>query len=254
MKAKMPDHEFTFNCMYNLAESYAGAGRTREALKLREEMLPGLKAKLGPDHPRARTALDRVSVTWLAVAAQQAWLGQEHEWAGTCERALSLAQDTKMVTVADRVAKLCSLRPSNDKRHQAALLLARRAVELGQGHRQLAWFQMALGMAEYRSGHFAEADAALAAAIEAGKDNPYVAGTSAFYRALSLFRQGKQDTARQLATQAAAKMKPLPKDEKNPLADGTNADDLILWLAYKEAKAMITFDEALPPKGPKDRK
>src|SRR5262249_33559295 len=88
-----------------------------------------------------------------------------------------------------------------------------------------------------------EADAALLAAIEAGKDDPYIAGTSAFYRALSLFRQGKPDESRQLVTQAAAKMKPLPKDAKSPLAGGGNADDLILWLAYREAKDTIKFDE-----------
>jgi hypothetical protein len=39
-------------------------------------------------------------------------------------------------------------------------------------------------------------------------------------------------------------MKPLPKDEKNPLADDANHDDLILWLAYKEAKALIKFEPA----------
>jgi hypothetical protein len=116
-------------------------------------------------------------------------------------------------------------------------------VELGKGSRDLCWFQMALGIAEYRSGHFAEADAALISAMEAGKDNPHLAGTSAFYRALSLFRQGKPEEARQLATQAAAKMKPLPKDAKDPLAGGSPHDDLILWLAYREAKDAIKFDE-----------
>jgi hypothetical protein len=64
-------------------------------------------------------------------------------------------------------------------------------------------------------------------------------GTSAFYRAMSLFRQGQKDEARKLAIAATAKMKPLPKDNENPLADDATPDDLILWLAYKEAKAMI---------------
>ena len=48
-------------------------------------------------------------------------------------------------------------------------------------------------------------------------------------------------------------MKPLPR-ENNLLAGDADENDLILWLAYKEAKAMITFDEAPPPKGQKDRK
>jgi hypothetical protein len=39
-------------------------------------------------------------------------------------------------------------------------------------------------------------------------------------------------------------MKPLPPDEQNPLAGDASVDDLILWLAYKEAQAMIEFDAA----------
>jgi hypothetical protein len=42
--------------------------------------------------------------------------------------------------------------------------------------------------------------------------------------------------------------KALPKDEQNPMADGAIPDHLILWLAYKEAKAMIGFAD--PPTAP----
>ena len=58
---------------------------------------------------------------------------------------------------------------------------------------------------------------------------------------MTLFHQGKPDEARRLAI-AAATMEPLPADERNPLAGNASHDDLILWLAYKEAKAMIQFD------------
>jgi hypothetical protein len=61
---------------------------------------------------------------------------------------------------------------------------------------------------------------------------------------MSLFRQGKKNEARQLASEAVARMKPLPKDEKNPLAGIAQRDDLILWMAYKEAKALIQFEAA----------
>jgi tetratricopeptide (TPR) repeat protein len=167
-------------------------GKSEEALKYLEETLQRMNAKHGPDHPLTLVALDGVAQGYLTVAALQAWLGQEQEWAATCERGLSLARDTKSVAVAERVARVCSLRPSNDKRHRAALLLAQRGMELGKGNRFfLPYFHMGLGMAEYRSGHFDKADAALLAAMESGKDNPHVAGTSAFYLALSLFRQGK---------------------------------------------------------------
>jgi hypothetical protein len=202
-----------------------------------------IEQKLADANPTVTKFQEDVFLTYLMVAAQQVWMGREQEWAATCDRALNRAQDTKIATVAERVAKSCSLRPSNDKRHQAALVLAQRAVERGKAHPFLAYFQMALGMTEYRSGHFAAANSMLTAAMEAGKNNPDIAGTAAFYRAMSLFRLRKQDEARQLATQAAARMKPLPSDARNPLTGGGDFNDLILWLTYKEAKDLIKFDE-----------
>ena len=120
-------------------------------------------------------------------------------------------------------------------------------MDLGKDGQWLDFFLMDLGMAEYRGGHFAEAEASLTAAMDRAKSHPhgdgrwtyFVAETSALYRAMSLFRQGKSDEARRLATEATSRMKPLPADEQNPTDGGADHDDLILWLAYKEAKALI---------------
>jgi hypothetical protein len=109
-------------------------------------------------------------------------------------------------------------------------------------------------MAEYRSRNYAAADAAMLAACKLGHKGSYVSLTSAWYRAMSLFRLGQEALARELAAETVAKMKPLPPDEKNPLGDKDSADDLILWLAYKEAKALIRFTEARPPEGKNDEK
>ena len=109
-------------------------------------------------------------------------------------------------------------------------------------------------MAAYRGGNYAAADEALLAAEKTGPKNRCVTGTSPFYRAMSLFRQGNEEEARELAIAAAAKMKPLPKDENNPLAGDADHDDLILWLAYKEAKAMIKFEAVSPSKAENDKK
>jgi tetratricopeptide (TPR) repeat protein len=75
----------------------ARTGKLEEALKHIEERLQLLKAKHGPDHPATLAVLEVVVFSYLALAAQQAWLGQEQEWAATCERGLSLARDTKGV-------------------------------------------------------------------------------------------------------------------------------------------------------------
>ena len=127
-------------------------------------------------------------------------------------------------------------------------------MELDHGSEWREWRLLTLGMAEYRSGNHAAAIQALLAAAKAGSNNPIVTGISAFYRAMSLSRQGKSDEARKLAIGAAAQMKPLPKDEQNPLANDAYYDDLILWLAYKEAKDMIQFDAPPPPEPEKDKK
>jgi eukaryotic-like serine/threonine-protein kinase len=221
------------------ADRAIAAGRTQDALV----HLVALSAARPDD-----------TFLFLKVTTLQAWFGQDKELAATCRRGLELATNTTVPETADRAAKVCCVLPTTEKEQlDAALALARKAVQLGKGSQNQPWFQMALGMAEYRSGQFAEADAALIAAAKGAENNPHVAGTSALYRAMSLFRQGKEDEARKLATAAAAKMKPLPKDEKNPLADNANPDDLILWLAYKEAKALIQFEPApaapAPPSG-----
>ena len=185
------------------------------------------------------------AMLFMKLAALQAWFGRKEEFASTCRRALAAAQDTTVAETADRVAKACCLLPSTEQAQlEAVLALARKAVQLGEGNQNRPWFQMALGMAEYRSGNFAQADAALISLSTGAQNNRELTGTAAFYRAMSLFRQGRKDDARKLATEAAATMKPLPTDEQNPLAGDYSADNLILWLAYKEAKAMIEFDAA----------
>ena len=109
---------------------------------------------------------------------------------------------------------------------------------------------MALGMAEYRSGNYLAADEALTTAVKTasttGPYRSYTEGTASFYRAMSLFRQGNQSEAREVFNGAEAKMKPLPADEKNPLVDGkSDHEDLILWLACKEARALLNIPPAI---------
>jgi tetratricopeptide (TPR) repeat protein len=224
-----------------IADVYRAAGRTREAI---------------PHLAKASAANPNDTLLSLKVAALQAWFGQEKELAATRQRILAFAKDTDGAGTAEHAAKACSIRASTSKAElDAALALARKGVELQKGNSEWReWRLLALGMAEYRSGHDAAAVEALLAAAKDCPSSPHAIGTSAFYRALSLYRQGKHDEARRLAIESAAQMKPLAKDEQNPLPNDADPwendweDDLILWLAYKEAKAMIHFDA--PPAAP----
>jgi tetratricopeptide (TPR) repeat protein len=213
-----------------LAEACQAAGRTREAV-------PHLAA-LSAANPKDTALL-------LKVAAFQAWFAQQKDYAVTRRRALATAEGTEDVGLAERTAKAVSLLPSPDRADvEAALVLARTAVTVAHGGR---YNLLALGMAEYRSGNDAAAEEALLAA-EKYESPAWLPGMAAFYRAMSLFRRGKPDEARKLAAEAAARMEPFPQDMENPLAakgpdvaGNRNADDLMLWLACKEAKALIRF-------------
>jgi WD40 repeat protein len=184
----------------------------------------------------------------LKLAALRAWFGQDQELAEMCGRALESAKGTSDPAMALAVARMCCLRPAPDKaRQEAVLALAKKAVELDEKN---PFCRLALGTAEYRSGHFAEADAALLAAPtdRNGIRIAVIAEPSLFFRAMIRFRQGKPEEARKLALEAVGMTRaPLPKDEKNPLAGRGSNEDLIRWLAHKEAKALIGFDAAPPP-------
>ena len=216
------------------AEREIAAGRTQDALMRLVKV-----SAARPDDTRLA----------VKVAALQAWFGQEQELADTLGRALEFSSSTFDLEMRKHIVTICCLRPARDRTGtEAALALARKMVQL---EKDKPSYRLTLGMAEYRSGHFAEADAALLGAADSAKNyreldvtREQVEGTSAFYRAMSLFRQGKEKEARELATEAAGRMKPLPRDEKNPLAGGATPYDLILWLASKESRAMIRFDAA----------
>jgi tetratricopeptide (TPR) repeat protein len=205
----------------------------------------GLTSKAVPLLLTASAADPSDTFLSLKVAALQAWFGQEKELAATRQRILAYAKGTNIRWTAERAAKACSIRPSTDKAElEAVLALGRAGAKDLEGEAQGPWCLLALGMAEYRSGNDAAADEVLLAAAEANPNEPFLTGTSAFYRAMSLFRQGKSEEARKLAIEFAARMNPLPADEKNPLTGGAKFDHLILWLAYKEAKASIKFEAA----------
>lgn len=280
-KVSGPEHvdTFTIKAVKSLADSYDAAGRRDEALKLREELLPLVWKVNGPEHRDTHAAMQNLKDlhmragqiievlplladastrkpenTYLAmkVAALQVWFAKEAEHTATCQRMLQWAADTSESEHAERVAKIICLRPIDDaSMKQAALALARRAVELRRDKKALLpWAHMTFGMAQYRSANYTAADEELTTALETASaagpySIPFIEGTASFYRVLSLFQQGKQAEARELFAATEAKMRPLPADEKNPLADvNSNHDDLILWLACKEARALLKIPSA----------
>lgn len=183
----------------------------------------------------------------MKVAALQAWFGQEAEYHATRQRMLAWAADTEDRAAAERVTKLACLRPIEDAETRKALVtLGTSAVETGRGDSGfLPWAHLALGMAEYRNGQYEQAVETLVTATRTASNTNnkayigLIEGTAGFYHAMCLFEQGDQDEARTLFTATEAKMTPLPADEKQPLAENADHDNVIHWLAYKEADALV---------------
>ena len=196
--------------------------------------------------PLIRKLSERPPLDSIKVVVIEAWLDLGNEHAATCKRTLERASVTKELLIAHRAAKGYCLRPSSDSRMlEAALTLATRTVKDGGNDSALPWYQMGLGMAEYRHGCYSAADLTLTAA-ECGAEQmradpsviPRIQVTSRLFRAMSLFQQGKRNEARELTATVEAQMTPLP-DAAQPFVQKTHPDDLICWLAYKEAKALL---------------
>ena len=188
----------------------------------------------------------------LHIATMQLWLGKTEGYAETCRRFLNQAEESTQAEAGDRAVKAFCLRPSTDQAAIGqALRMARKILKTGKGDIEPVngmeyepYYQLSLGMAEYRSRHFAEADAALLIAEKSVK-NRDVYVSAKFFHAMSLVRQGQPGAARKLFAEAEANMEPLPADENQPFARGARNthDTIIQWLAFKEAKALLASDE-----------
>jgi eukaryotic-like serine/threonine-protein kinase len=272
-----PEHPDTLGTMNNLADSYDNAGRRDEALKLRERVLVLRSKVLGPEHPDTLGTMNNLADSYseasrvdeagalrekrwelapnntdasLVLGIWQAWSGQDAGYEATRRRVVQLAEGTDQATTAERAAKVACLRPStNAALLTNALNLAQRAVELGEKDQYLPFYQLALGLAEYRNAQYAAAEQTMTVVEETVGDHHdlsndnrnEIQGTARLFRAMSLFKQDKLDEARKLFSQAEAQMPPLPKDETKPHGDGKpiDLDLLVMWLAYKEAQALI---------------
>jgi WD40 repeat protein/serine/threonine protein kinase/tetratricopeptide (TPR) repeat protein len=225
----------TLLAMKNLADSYCALGRGKEAIAVLAKA-----CELNPTDTDASLTL----ATW------QTWFGQDSDYEATRLRLVEQAEGTDQAGTAERAAKAASLRPStNAAARGAALHLAQQGVDLGKSSELLPWYQLTLGLAEYRSGQYAAAEQNLAAAEQSVGEHSEILGIARLFRAMSLFQQNRPEDARTLFTQAGGEIPPLPQDGRKPLVDGkpVSHDVLICWMAYKEAQALLSEPAAAKP-------
>ena len=186
------DHPDALTTMDWMANSEWNAGKRDAALRLYEDRLKLQQRRLGPKHvdtvrsanalvrrysaagqlPRAVALLGELyasdpknTLLLLQLASLQAWLGRHADLAATCRLAVANVNGAESPTEPERVAKACCLRAVIRPIPLGRGARARpRTVELGKGNAYLPYFQMALGMALFRSGHDADAERTLFAA------------------------------------------------------------------------------------------
>jgi serine/threonine protein kinase len=261
----------------NLSDAYAAGHRNDEAIKQREQAL-ALRQKLNPsatsdliggmealsvlyiisDRSQDATAVlakaSALSPTntmiALRLAVWQAWFAQDKAFETTRRRLIELAEETDAAKVgerekavrAERAAKVYCLRPaSNAEEITKVLAMAKRTIGV-TNRTGLPWFELAVGLAEYRNGDYAAAEQILTIAEQgmAGKRGE-AQYTARLFRSMCLFQQGRAEEARQVFSEAEARMPKLPKDESTPAFAQRflNQELLICGMAYKEAKALL---------------
>jgi tetratricopeptide (TPR) repeat protein len=213
--------------MESLVSSYAETGRSADALTLQ-----GKVCELDPKNTDAS----------LTLATLQTWFGRDADYDASRRRLVQQAQGTDQAGTAERAAKAACLRPSEDTVLLTNVLnLAQRAVELGKASSSMPYYQLGLGLAEYRTGQFAAAEQSIVAAERTLGDQDEIQGIAHMFHSMALFRQNRAEEARKLFTQAEVQMPPLPKDANQPSADGRvfDHDLLVWWLSYQESKSLL---------------
>ena len=216
-----------------LASAYLRVGRTNDAVQVWRQQRKHLLTDL-------QSRLDDTSYT-LGAATTMAWFGMNSEYTEAIRRILTHAKDSTEPTVLDRAAKAASLLPDTapDLR-ELALKLGRRSVEVGAKHQYVLYFKLSCGIAEYRAGNHVDAEKQLREIAPVPVRSELIYNTASMYRAMALYRQDKPSEAREVLSQAGRAMLPMPELLETAEVAEVSADVLINWLAYKEARALLS--------------
>jgi hypothetical protein len=173
------------------------------------------------------------------------WFNKRAEYADQSRRLLeAVERSDDPVAMFHAAVAVCAF-PSNDRALiDRALGLARRAAAATAGSSIEYWFQLTLGLAAFRTGGLdSEAEEALRHAIDAvGKldlslERPAQASAKLIL-SMVLYQNGKRPDALALFSEIEQVAK-VPADERQMLEPDSALDLLMVWIPYKEAKALL---------------
>ncbi len=230
------EHPATRRCMRELAHAYFAAGRKGDAV----EMLNRVTAL------RVTDEAGSIARQWLAI--WQVWTGQTGDYEAMRRQWVQQTEGGEDPGVVERASKSFLLRPSTDSELTSrALKLATKSAER---YMTDPWMLTTLGFAQYRNGLFAEGERNLLTAQRmAGPTHFDTVTVARMVRVMCLVRLGRLDESRRLFREAEAAMLPMSTDESRPFSGKRLAfpDELIGWLAYKEARALLAEAAAVKP-------
>jgi eukaryotic-like serine/threonine-protein kinase len=154
---RAPDDPDTLATLTDLANSYAALGRHTEAVKLREQTLTLVRAKLGPDHPETLTSMSNLAASYFD-------LGRHADALKLSEQTLALRQVKLGPDHPETLASINNVAGVYQAlgRHAEALklhrqTLARRKTQLGPDHPDTLTSMSNLASAYQALGRHAEA-------------------------------------------------------------------------------------------------
>ncbi len=177
--------------------------------------------------------------TWFGKATVLAWTALPEDFLRFRTDVLEKAKGTQDARTANFAAKVACICVIDDKGVQTDVLkLAQLAFEKGQGDDQgsRSFRSMLLGIAQYRCGEFAKARVTLETV---DLEWPPVALATDYFEVLCMVREGGNANltkARALFGETEKKMPAVPSDDE---AAKQAPERLLMWLAYKEAKAVL---------------
>ena len=235
---RQPPSAAGVKALLRLAEAVWCQGRAAEAEAVLVEVL-SISSKLEHAPPLA----DEISNQAVRTAAMDAWFGRAAEHACLSEQMLEWAANQPGSLSKLRAVMVANLRLNADEGfHGRTLALARAALAAAPTNSMFPIYQLAMGVAQHRHRNSPEATKLLAASESGGYPGPFADSwrrIAEYFRVMILFEQGQTEAALQLFTESESRMKPLPAVLHWALMEGADYPDMMAWLAYKEAQAML---------------
>ena len=172
------------------------------------------------------------------IAGALAWIGRNNEHEAFCRRVLAQAATNQSAVDLERAAKAYLVRPGADPDLlDQAIVMAEKAWDLGQGSSNHSWFEMSLGLAQYRKGDLEATLETLAQVSPTSESN--VQGPCLLLQAMALHRLGRLEEARKQFKAAEPFMMPAPEKGELVVPVMRDSNDTFFWLLHAEAEALI---------------